>query len=545
MISLTVFSIIFVSLMLCFVFYKHFLRTTRTELKAFAQIFRNSNSNSIITEFNNSKSNNIRITVIDKDGKVIFDNTANPTSLPNHIDREEIKEAMENGFGESTRFSDTLEEVTNYYAIKLNDNAFLRLAKTSSSIFIIFIDTIPIVVFVVLIVIIFGYILAGRLTKKIMEPINNVDLNKEPSIPYDEFAPFIKTITNQRKQIEEQIADLQNRANTISTIMENMNEGIIILNNDGEILSINKSALSIFEISPSELLNGKNIIELLRDIELFENIKSTLAGNHNEMSIEHNDRNYRVIFSPVNFLNGAIILFLDVTEKTRAEKMRQEFSANVSHELKTPLTSIAGYSEMILNDMVQEKDIKNFIEKIKDESARLIYLISDIMMLSELDETSSESSKEKVEICEIVHKVKEDLFIKAKEMNVSINIFCDETHVFGNNSTLYEMFYNLVDNGIKYNHQNGTIDIRISKIDEDQVMIKISDTGIGIPKEHQSRIFERFYRVDKSRSKKSGGTGLGLSIVKHIVMNHKGRIELNSKKNEGTEIIIYLPNTAK
>ena len=380
-----------------------------------------------------------------------------------------------------------------------------------------------------------GYFWAGSLTKRIVNPINKVNFKENLTAPYDELAPFVQAISQQKNRIKQQISDLQNHSDTIAAIMDSMSEGVILVNMQGGVLSINKSAADIFAIN--SLVNRKNILEILRDVELNEAMRMALSGQRCEMNLLHNDKIYRVYFSPVTD-SGAIILFLDITEKSMAEKLRREFSANVSHELKTPLTTIYGNAEMLENGMVKEIDTAQFYTKIKDEAARLIVLIEDIIMLSQLDENITDVEPEDVDLVMIATEVAQSLAAKAKKQNIEVTVSGNGI-LPANRSQMIELFYNLIDNAIKYNKLCGSVKVEIST-NLRQIKIKVSDTGIGIPKESQSRVFERFYRVDKSRSKKTGGTGLGLAIVKHIVMAYNGTIELQSDMDKGTSINILL-----
>lgn len=529
---LTSVSLIIISAALCLVFYRQFSASVLETLRNRVETFIDNTSQTAVEALSITRSSDMRVTVIMPDGTVVFDNTAEAGSLPNHLDREEIRGALENGFGKSTRFSDTLQDVTVYYAVRLTDGYVLRASKTLSSIFGVFVGVLPVVACVVLVMVIAGYLLAGRLTKRIVAPINNVSLESELTAPYDELVPFVRTIAEQREHIARQLEDLQNRSDTISAIMDNMNEGIILTDEQGVILSANKSVLRIFEkTSPME---GKNILEFLRDVKFSGHVRGVLAGKPGEMGMERAGRAYRVYFSHVS-RGGAMILFLDITEKAKSEKLRREFSANVSHELKTPLTSIYGNAEILYNGMVKEGDRQAFYGQIKDEAGRLITLIEDILTLSRLDEGGGEELREDVELAAVAAESAEALSHKAAENKISVRVSGSGIRMKASRSLMYEMFYNLIDNAIKYNKPDGTVNVDIARA-EGRISITVSDTGIGIPPESRSRVFERFYRVDKSRSKKTGGTGLGLAIVKHIVMVHGGKIELQSGQDKGTAV---------
>jgi len=534
MFTLIIISLLACSVVLCAVFYMQLSSSVQSEVRERANMLRETvtaeNYESLILS-------DMRLTVIAPDGTVLYDDDQDAASLPNHIDREEISEALMSGVGESRRFSDTLGQETYYYAIRLGDGPVLRLAKTMNSIWGMFGGTIPIVSIVVLTMLVIGYFLAGSLTKRIVSPINKVNLEEKLSTPYDELTPFVQTISQQRARISQQISDLQNRADTISAIMDSMSEGVILVDRQGTLLSINKSAADIFTIHG--LVDGKNILEILRDVELYEAMRSALSGVRGEMNLVHSDKTYRVYFSPVPD-RGAIILFLDITEKSMSEKLRREFSANVSHELKTPLTTIYGNVEMLENGMVKETDTAQFYGKIKDEAARLITLIEDIIMLSQLDENTSDVATENVDLLFVADEVSRSLEPKAKKQNVDVTVLGAGV-LFANRSQMAELFYNLIDNAIKYNKPSGSVNVEVSEM-KVGVKITVSDTGIGIPLESQIRVFQRFYRVDKSRSKKTGGTGLGLAIVKHIVMAYDGTIELQSSIDKGTIITVLLCN---
>ena len=530
---LAVAGIILVGVALSFTFYKQFVAVAKDEIREKAQQFRNIPFDQLSNEL--SQIHDTRISVVKPDGKVVYDNTVPPETLPNHIDREEINQALHSGFGESKRFSRTLNEETYYYAVKLPDGYILRAAKTSGSIFFVFKQTLPMVCFIILAAIIIGYFVAGNLINRIVTPINNINLDGEIVPPYDELAPFVRAIVQYKKQAETALANLQERSNTIKTIMENMNEGAVLINHQGTILSANKGALRIFDASGP--MDGKNILEFFRDMTLLEYIRESLAGSRGETSIEREGRNYSVYFSPVTG-GGMAMFLLDITEKMKAEKLRREFSANVSHELKTPLTSISGYAEMLANGIVKETDKASFIEKIREELKRLITLVENIMLISRLDDgVKSDIVFEDLDITLIANETAENLKFKAADSGVSVHVAGENVFVKANYSMMAELFFNLIDNAIKYNKPGGSV--TVSFIEKDgQILLIVSDTGIGIPKEAQGRVFERFYRVDKSRSKKTGGTGLGLAIVKHIAIAHNASISLESREGIGTTITV-------
>ncbi|MDR2782933.1 MAG: PAS domain-containing protein [Treponema sp.] len=549
-------SLALASGVLCLIFYHQFSSYLQSDVKRRTQLLKDAlaGSNAARTaQFDaqeiasnrlfSALADDMRISIVSPDGIVLYDNTIAAETLENHRDREEIRAARNAGFGESRRFSSSLQQETYYYAVELPNGWILRAARTTGSFFTLFGRALPAVFGVVICAIIICYIAAGSLTDRIVKPLNAARLDGDITAPYDELIPFVRAIEKQRGQIAGQLASLQERSNAINAIMENMSEGAALLDRRGIILSANKSVLRIFGVDAP--MEGKNILELLRDITLLEYTRNALTGSRGETDMERAGREYRVYFSPVTD-NGAILLFLDVTEKSKAEKLRREFSATVSHELKTPLTSISGYAELLDSGMVQEGDKAAFIRKIKDESWRLLSLIEDIMLLSRLDEGENRSSPfAAVNLAAAAKESAAALTQKASELGVSITVKADDdaansedTIVNANPSMMAELFFNLIDNAIKYNKPGGSVTVEVAESDG-LVAASVSDTGLGIPKEAQSRVFERFYRVDKSRSKKTGGTGLGLAIVKHITAAHNAEITLDSREGEGTKITVY------
>jgi two-component system phosphate regulon sensor histidine kinase PhoR len=570
MLLLAVSSVLLASLALCCVFYSQFASAARAEVRARVGMFKDGPSQAAIAAFpaflleNPGGANDLRVSIIAPDGTVTYDNTVPAESLPNHADRKEVQGALESGAGESKRFSATLREEMYYYAVRLSDGSILRAAKTTRSIFSMFAGTLPVVICVMLATVVAGNVIAGKLTNRIVDPINNVQVDAVLAPPYDELAPFVRTIAGQRRRIVEQLEDLQKKTNTIDAIMDNMKEGVVLVDGKGIVLSANKSVLQIFEAdapkepasssgsslsssssSSSSSMQGKNILELLRDIDLLKNMRNALAGRSGEMDMERSGQTYRVYFSSVP-QSGAIILFLNTTERAKREKMRREFSANVSHELKTPLTSILGYAEMLANGMAKEEDRSSFAGKIKDEAARLIELVEDIMMISELDEGRSPESFEDLDLRAVAGEAVEALSLKAGENGISVEVTGEaaageRVSLKANRALMYEMLYNLIDNAVKYNKPGGAVKVSIGREDgreDGRIVVAVSDTGIGIPEEAKDSVFERFYRVDKSRSRKTGGTGLGLAIVKHIALTYNAKITLASRLGEGTTVTV-------
>lgn len=545
MFALTVISVLLTAALLMAAFYDVLNKQMESEVKNQAVFFEKSlNLSSDNLGYINSlklTKQDSRLSLIKQDGTVVFDSFEDAAGMENHSGRPEVKEAFEKGIGQNTRFSNTLGEKTFYYAVRLADNTVLRLAKTTNSVYDIFISILPIITVIIVISFLLCNLLAVSLTRRIVEPINNIDLTKEQDAVYEELTPFIRTIKNQKKQINKQFLALEDRTNTIGAITENMKEGILILDKNGSILLVNNSALDFFHAGESDYI-GKNTLELIRNIDLQNGIKKTLSGTGGDMTIQCGNKTVQVFLSPVfadNNLNGAIALFLDITAKASAEKMRREFSANVSHELKTPLTTIVALSEMINADMVKPDDIKNFSGKIKDESARLIALIEDIIKISEMDENISDKQFINFDIKAVALDVIRRLQLSADDKNVTLSVKGGKKTIYANEQMIFEMLYNLVDNAIKYNRADGSVVIDISD-ENGKTKIEVSDTGIGIENVHLNRVFERFYRVDKSRSKKTGGTGLGLSIVKHAAEYHGGTVSIQSNLNMGTRVIVLI-----
>lgn len=556
---LTTIAVVLTTLLLVVSFYRFFDMQMRNDVKARTTFFEKSLNYSAdnidyITSLKLTE-DDTRLSIINQDGTVGFDSYKDHASLENHLDRPEIRQAFEKNYGEVKRFSETLNEETFYCAVKLSDGTVLRLAQTTSSIYSMFVKVLPLIVLIVILIYLLCNFIAVKLTKKIVAPINELNLDKAELQIYDELTPFIRTIFNQKEQIKTQLAVLENHATTITAITKSMSEGLIILDANGSIISVNNSVMDMFRtveltsgVKPINTNNqidftGKNILEFTRDIDIIANVNNALNGNSSHNVISMSNRHYEMIASPVfqgDIIIGAIILFLDVTVKLNADKQRREFSANVSHELKTPLTTISGYAEMINNGMVQPPDIVTFSGKIKDEASRLLNLIEDIIRLSELDEEYASKQLEQFDVLSLATNIADSLKPSAKKKSIEINVTGTHGKLNANMRMIDELIYNLVDNAIKYNKVSGVVDIDITNTGK-ECIISVSDTGIGIAKVDQERVFERFYRVDKSRSKKTGGTGLGLAIVKHIVAYHNGIINLSSQDQQGTTIDVTIP----
>jgi len=544
MLLLAFLSVILTSVFLSMTFYRGFTKQVENELENAAlfleQFLNNEENQSEHMEQLDFTNADVRITIIEPSGTVIYDNEfTDEEHLENHGEREEILAAVQNGFGKGSRLSATGGEETYYYAVRLANDNVVRTAKTTSSIYGVVISVLPQVILIVVVILLACFIGARRLTGKIVDPINKFDFD-ENAETYDELSPFIRTITAQKEQISAVLDEVIKKSAVIDAITGNMSEGLILTDKHGTVLSANSSAMTLLDIKIAPI--GENILVITRNLTVLEHMKTALTGQNSNVSLEIVNRTYHIFFSSVD--NGVLILFLDITEKATAEKMRREFTANVSHELKTPLTTIAGYAELMINGMVKAEDIPGVSKKMKKESDRLLALIEDIMRLSEIDEVGNEKDFETIDLTQLIFDVAKTLKYKADEHNISVNIPKETINITANHTMMFELVYNLIDNAIKYNQPQGHIDVAVIQ-SCGSLIISVKDTGIGIDKEHHERIFERFYRVDKSRSKKIGGTGLGLSIVKHIATYHGGHVEIISEKNAGTQVKVTLSDQDK
>ena len=483
-----------------------------------------------------------RITWIKEDGTVLFDNKADSQKMENHLERQEVKEAIENGEGTSIRYSDTVLYRSLYSAKLLSDGSIIRLSISQSSWWAIFVSMIQPLMIVVFLAIVLSFFLAYRLSDKIVKPINDINLeDPKQSVVYEEVEPLIDRLYYQQKILKKQEEELQKKRNEFNAVTKNLSEGLILLNEEGVILSINDCAGKLLDINSYAI--GKDLLLFNNREELSDLIKSAKEGKHDEKMIEIKGINYAFYVSPIiskDVVNGIALLIFDMSEKEKAEMMRKEFTANVSHELKTPLQNISGCAELLSSGLVKNEDVEKFSKQIYGESKRLMALIEDIIKLSYLDENTSDIVKSDVDLYEVCDNAIINLKEIAHKNNVSLHLSGEGAKLLGVKEMLNMMAYNLIDNAIKYNKENGSVYVEVKDLD-DKVSLSVKDTGIGIPLESKDRIFERFYRVDKSRSKEVGGTGLGLSIVKHVVKSHNGQIEVDSVLNEGTTIIVTLP----
>ncbi len=489
----------------------------------------------------NVKADGYRLTWIDKDGSVIYDTVRDNQIKENHLQREEVQEALNTGTGESRRFSDTLLEKTIYYAKKMDDGTVLRISVSAATAGLLAIGMIPPVLFILIIALVLSGILASRLSKRIVKPINSIDLeNPLDNDTYEEISPLLNRINRQKILIDIQVDELQQKKDEFNKITSCMKEGLILVNEQIEVVSINPSAMKLFDVE--EDCTGNDFLTIYRDHEMNLALKNAFEEGHSEISRGMNGHEYQFDISRIDSggkIIGAVILIFDVTEKTHAEKVRREFTANVSHELKTPLQGIIGSAELIENGMVKHNDMPKFIGMIHKEASRLVTLVDDIIRLSQLDEKGA-MPEETVSLRTIADEVSESLLNIAERRNISITVTGDEARITCVPKLIYEVVYNLCENAVKYNVDGGSVAIDI-KDSGKSVQLKVTDTGIGISREHLERVFERFYRVDKSHSKETGGTGLGLSIVKHAVSYHHGSVSVKSEEGKGTEFTVVLP----
>lgn len=483
-----------------------------------------------------------RLTWIAADGSVLYDTRTDAESLENHASRAEVSQALTTGTGESTRYSSTLMEKTMYYAQLLDDGTVLRISISRATVGMIAVGMIQPLLIVLIVALIFSGLLARRLSRRIVDPLNSLDLEHPlDNDAYEELSPLLKRIHRQHVEIQTQLRELHERTDEFTQITGSMREGLVLLDEHGSILSINAAAQALFGADAQCV--GRDFLTIERSHEISAAIQAAVADGHSEVRAERAGRVYQFDISRITsdgkFL-GTVILAFDITEQEFAERNRREFTANVSHELKTPLQGIIGSAELIENGMVKPDDLPRFVGHIHAEAARLVTLIDDIIRLSQLDEGDAMPT-EPVDLLAVSQEAAENLHDAAAARGVTVSVTGQPAVIPGVRRLIYEIVYNLCDNAIKYNRDGGRVDVTVAA-DADGSSITVADTGIGIAPEHQGRVFERFYRVDKSHSKASGGTGLGLSIVKHAVQYHHGRIELESTPGTGTTIRVVFPS---
>ena len=483
-----------------------------------------------------------RLTWIAADGSVLYDTRTDAESLENHASRAEVSQALTTGTGESTRYSSTLMEKTMYYAQRLDDGTVLRISISRATVGMIAVGMIQPLLIVLIVALILSGLLARRLSRRIVDPLNSLDLEHPlDNDAYEELSPLLKRIHRQHVEIQTQLRELHERTDEFTQITGSMREGLVLLDEHGSILSINAAAQTLFGADAQCV--GRDFLTIERSHEISAAIQAAVTDGHSEVRAERAGRVYQFDISRITSdgkLLGTVILAFDITEQEFAERNRREFTANVSHELKTPLQGIIGSAELIENGMVRPDDLPRFVGHIHAEAARLVTLIDDIIRLSQLDEGDAMST-EPVDLLAVSQEAAENLHDAAAARDVTVSVTGQPSVIPGVRRLLYEVVYNLCDNAIKYNRGGGRVDVTVAA-DAGSSSITVADTGIGIAPEHQGRVFERFYRVDKSHSKASGGTGLGLSIVKHAVQYHHGRIKLESTPGTGTTIRVVFPN---
>ncbi|HGC8912734.1 TPA: ATP-binding protein [Streptococcus agalactiae] len=490
--------------------------------------------------FENLKTSNVRITWVDNKGQVLYDTQSDAKHMKNHANRQEIKEAIKNGYGESTRWSATLTEKSIYAAQRLNNGTIVRLSVAQQTIFYLLLGMMSPLAIIILLAIILSVLIARYIAKKVSEPLNNIDLDHPLSNDsYEEITPLLRRLDSHQAKIQHQKLLLQKRQKEFDTIISKIKEGMILLDDQARIVSINAEALKLFQINDD--WHGRFMMEVSRDLTLKDLIDQGLKGKKKEANIGIENNHYRVLVRPTtdnNRVTGLVVLLFDVTDQLQMEQLQREFTANVSHELKTPLHVISGYSELLANQMVPNEEVPQFAAKIHKESERLVKLVEDIINLSHLDE-QEKLPQETVNLYDLTQKVLEGLQAKADKKHIQINFNGEEAILRGNPVLLNSLVYNLCDNAITYNHEKGQVNVTL-KNSPDTITLEVSDTGLGIAEKDKKRIFERFYRVDKSRSKIVGGTGLGLSIVKSALDFHNGSIKVDSHLGQGTTMTVLL-----
>lgn len=530
-----------VALFLC-VLYDYFENVQQNQLKTQTELAVHGVETAGGAYFEGLDTKGYRITWISPEGEVLFDSDAAASEMENHLGREEIQKAMESGYGESSRYSSTLMERTLYSAMRLEDGTILRLSIAQNTILTLLLGMSQPIVMILIIAIALSLFLAYRLSKHITEPVNRLDLDDPLNNEcYDEFSPLLRRIDSQQRQIKMQANALRTKQEELEAVTENMAEGIVLLNKKSIILSINPAAASLFDTTRACI--GQHMLSVNRSMAVSELLSALEQGTASEKIIEWKGRKYQLDASPVSedgSVTGGVLLILDITEKEQAEQMRREFTANVSHELKTPLQIIAGSAELLSNDIVRDEDRMAFYARIQGEAQRMIRLVEDIIRLSHLDGGADDMKRGPVDLYKLASETINSLACEAESAHVSVSLAGESAVVHGIPQLLESILYNLTDNAIKYNRRGGTVKVSVNRL-SDGVRLSVADTGIGIPPEHQERIFERFYRVDKSRSKELGGTGLGLSIVKHAALLHNAKIDLQSAEGKGTTITLLFP----
>lgn len=532
-------TVVFLAMLILFLgmLYSYFSRVQQLQLREQMQLAAQGVESGGITYLEKLDMPDTRVTWIAADGTVLFDSESDAAQMENHLQREEIRQALETGYGESSRYSTTLTERLLYSAQRLSDGSVLRVSDSHYSVLTLLVGMGQPLAIVILIAAVTALLLAYHLSKKIVEPLNtlNLDAPMPDSGYYEELTPLLHRIDDQQRQIRENAGELQRKKEEFTAVTENMGEGLLLLNAAGELISMNRAAAGLLDLKQTAVGQKMRLLPEL--------LEETQKGTPAEARLELHGRTYQFRASPViskDKVSGIVILMLDITEKEQAEQLRREFTANVSHELKTPLHAISGYAELLKNGMVQTRDVPEFSERIYSEAQRMICLVEDIIALSHLDEGAEQLQREPVELYALTESVLHTLQPTADAAQVRLFLEGEPNYVNGVRQLLQEIVFNLCDNAIKYNRKHGEVRVTVRQ-SENGTRLTVADTGIGIPPEHQQRIFERFYRVDKSHSKALGGTGLGLSIVKHAARLHDAVIELNSIVEKGTTVTVTFP----
>ena len=485
-----------------------------------------------------------RVTWVAADGTVLYDNEADASTMENHADREEILEALTSETGTAQRFSSTLSEQTLYVTQRLSDGTVIRLASAQKTVGLLLISMIQPILIILVLSLLLSAVLASRLSKGLIKPILSLDLeHPEDCETYDELTPLLSRLKRQNDTIQQQMNLLKQRQTEFAALTDNMSEGFLLLDRQGHVLSHNSGALRLLGVEEPE--GEVNVLVLNREEPFRQAVDEALSGKRSQQMLHLNGRYCKLLANPVladGKPAGAVLVLLDVTEQEQRDELRREFTANVSHELKTPLTSISGIAEIMQSGMVKPEDIQSFAGDIYQEAQRLIALVEDIIRLSRLDEGAESLERESVNLLSVAQDVARRLDSAAQKAGVTLKVMGLSVEVRGIPSVLDEMVYNLCDNAIKYNHPGGTVNVTVAPADDGSAEVTVEDTGIGIPVEDQSRVFERFYRVDKSHSKEIGGTGLGLSIVKHGASLHGAPIHMDSQVGRGTSVQLLFPH---
>lgn len=545
---LTVFGTALITVLVCVmllvgVTYQYIHEETKTQMTAqldFLADMVESQGKDYLQDLSDSR---YRITWIDEDGTVLFDNWTDSSKMENHSKRQEFIEAQKHGVAKVERHSETMTERLIYVAKRLNDGSVLRVSTDDISpegvLWLLARPTMLLLVAVLLLT----WLVAKRLSRRIVEPLNTIDLDHPlANETYDELMPLLRRIEQQHREISEQSILLNQQRNEFQIVIDNMEEGLVLLNKEGHILLMNRSATHLLDVKDEPYI-GKDFMIFGDEPKLQKLLGKVRGGKNYSVSVEMDGKNYEIHGNPVfsdEDIQGVVLFYMDVTERMEAEQLRREFSANVSHELKTPLHSISGCAELLLNNMVKEEDQPQFLQQIYDEAQHMVALVENIISISKLDETSEGLPLEEIDLLVMSKDVVKQLMPHAKVKGINMEVSGENIVIKGVHTLIHEMIYNLCDNAIKYNKENGSVSVVVTK-NKEEAVLKVKDTGIGIPEDQMDRVFERFYRVDKSHSRASGGTGLGLSIVKHAAIRHNATIKVKSKVGKGTTVSVRFP----